>query len=165
MLYKNKDVAVIGGGNSAMQAIKYLSNIVNKIYVVNRSSVLRADKKEKDEVCNLNNVEILLNQEIKEIIGDDNNINKILLNDKKELDVNGIFVFIGQDKNSCFYESLNIKQDNKGILVDSNMMTNINNVYAIGDAISKKLYQVVSAVSDGAIAANSIIEKIRKNND
>lgn len=163
MLYKDKTVAVVGGGNSAIGAVKYLSNIVNKIYLINRSNNLRADKSEQSDIFKLNNVEIIYNKTVKEIIGDDDNINEVILNDNTKLDVQAVFVLIGSIVNSSFYNNLNIKEDDKGIIVDNNMMTSINNVYACGDIISKDVYQVITAVGEGVIAANSIIQKLQKN--
>lgn len=163
-LYKDKDVVIIGGGNSAMEAASYMSNVANKVYIINRSSSLRADKKEQDDVIKQPNVEVILNSNVVEILTKDNEITGVKLDCGKKLVVNGIFVCIGQDSNQAYYQNLNIKTDEAGIIVDKNMKTSSDNVYACGDAISKELYQVVTATSEGAIAATSIIRSIKKNN-
>ena len=160
-LYKNKDVAIIGGGNSAMEAASYMSNIANKVYVINRSSSLRADKSEQDDILSRNNVEIIYDSNVNEIIDGNNFIKAIKLEDGKKLDVNAIFVCIGQESNMAYYQNLNLKTDESGIKVDSDMKTSDDKVYACGDAISKNLYQVVTATSEGAIAATSIIKKLK----
>lgn len=161
-LYKNKNVAIIGGGNSAFMAASYLKDIVNKLYIVNRSSILRADKKEQESVINNSNVEILYNSNIVSLMEENNKIIGIKLDNNKVLDVCGIFVCIGQELNNFYYQNLNLSSDNLGILVDKDMKTSENNIYAVGDSISKGLYQVVTAVSEGAIAATSIIKDIKR---
>lgn len=163
-LYKNKNVAIIGGGNSAMEAASYMSNIANKVYIINRSSLLRADKKEQDDVINQPNVEVIFNSNVVEILTKDNEITGVRLDCGKELLISAIFVCIGQDSNQAYYQNLNIKTDETGIIVDKNMKTSKDNVYACGDAISKELYQVVTATSEGAIAATSIVKCIKKAN-
>ena len=160
-LYKNKDVAVIGGGNSAMQAASYMSGIANKIYIINRSSSLRADKKEQESVLSKENVEVICDSKVIEVLGDDEKLTGIKLDNNKTLNLDAIFVCIGQDSNSMYYQNLNLQTDDKGVIVDSNMKTNLNGIYACGDSISKNLYQVVTATSEGAIAAFDIINKLK----
>lgn len=158
-LYKNKTVAVIGGGNSAMEAASYMSNIADHIYVINRSNTLKADEKEKN-ILEKENVEVIYDAKVIEIIGDEK-VEKIKLDNNQELDVSAVFVCIGQDSNTGYYQNLKLETDNQGIIVDSNMKTSDDNVYACGDAVSKSLYQIVTATSEGAIAATSIIKNSR----
>ena len=139
-LYKGKTIAIVGGGNSAMESASYMKDIAKKIYIINRSPVLRADEKEQKEGL----------------------ITGIKLDNEKQLEVSAIFVCIGQESNLAYYQNLNLKTDNLGIIVDVNMKTSDDYVYACGDAISKSLYQVVTAVSEGAIAATNIIKNIKK---
>lgn len=162
-LYKNKDIAIIGGGNSAMEAVSYMKDIANNIYVINRSSNLRADEEEK-KVINNSNVKVIYDANVVEIIGKDK-VEKIKLDNDDNLDVSAVFVCIGQDSNLAYYQNLDLKSDALGIIVDKDMKTSDDNVYACGDAISKDLYQVVTATSEGAIAATNIIKKIRKSNN
>lgn len=161
-LYKGKTIAIVGGGNSAMESASYMKDIAKKIYIINRSPSLRADEKEQKEVLNNNNVEVIYNSKIKEIIDKQGLITGIKLDNEKQLEVSAIFVCIGQESNLAYYQNLNLKTDNLGIIVDVNMKTSDDYVYACGDAISKSLYQVVTAVSEGAIAATSIIKNIKK---
>ncbi len=158
-LYKNKAVAVIGGGNSAMEAATYMSNIANHVYIINRSKILRADEKEKSILEN-KNVEVIYDAKVTEIIGDEK-VEKIKLDNNQELDVSVVFVCIGQESNAGYYQNLKLETDAQGIIVDSNMKTSDDNIYACGDAISKSLYQVVTATSEGAIAASNIIKNMR----
>lgn len=160
-LYKNKNVAIIGGGNSAMASAKYLSDIASKVYIINRSDTLRATKTEQDIVKSKENIYILYNKKIESFIDDNGILKGIKLNDETKLEVDGIFVCIGQELNNFFYEELNIKSDKLGILTDNKMKTSSPNAYAVGDSVSKDVYQVVTAVSDGAIAASDIIKEIK----
>lgn len=160
-LYRNKDIAIVGGGNTAIDTANYMSNIANKIYIINRSSNLRADQKGQEEIKKLENVNVLYNTKLKDIIGDDTGVQGVVLEDGTEINLSGIFVCIGQTNNSAFYQNLNLKTDNKGIVVDKDLKTTANNVYACGDSISKDLYQVVTATSEGAMVASNIIKLVR----
>lgn len=158
-LYKNKAVAVIGGGNSAMEAATYMSNIADHIYVINRSNTLKADEKEKS-ILEKSNIEVIYEAKVTEIIGNER-VEKIKLDNDQELDVSAVFICIGQESNAGYYQNLKLETDAQGIIVDSNMKTSDDNIYACGDAISKSLYQVVTATSEGAIAASNIIKNMR----
>ncbi len=160
-LYRNKDIAIVGGGNAAIDTANYMSNIANKIYIINRSSNLRADQKGQEEIKKLENVNVLYNTNLKDIIGDDTGVQGVVLEDGTKINLSGIFVCIGQTNNSAFYQNLNLKTDNKGIVVDKDLKTTANNVYACGDSISKDLYQVVTATSEGAMVASNIIKLVR----
>ncbi len=158
-LYKNKNVAIVGGGNSAMESASYLKDIAKNIYVINRSSSLRADKKEQDDVINSDNVTVIYDSKINDIIEKEGEIVGLKLDNGKKLNVSAIFVCIGQEANTAYYQNLKLNTDDLGIIVDENMKTSADNVYACGDVISKNLYQVVTAVSEGAIAATNIIKE------
>ena len=160
-LYKNKNVAVVGGGNSALESVLYLSNIAKKIYLLVRKNTLRADESLIQEVNNKVNVEILLENEINDLIIKEEKIVGVKTN-KYELDVDGIFINIGYEPSANILKSLNLKMDRNYIIVDKSMETSVKGIYACGDIIKKDLYQLVTAVSDGAIAANSIYKSIRR---
>lgn len=160
-LYRNKDIAIVGGGNAAIDTANYMSSIANKIYIINRSNNLRADQKGQEEIKKLENVNVLYNTNLKDIIGDDTGVQGVVLEDGTEINLSGIFVCIGQTNNSAFYQNLNLKTDNRGIVVDKDLKTTANNVYACGDSISKDLYQVVTATSEGAMVASNIIKLVR----
>ena len=148
--YKGKTVAVIGGGNSALEEALYLSTIADKVYLVHYKNTFRADKVIQDKVFNTSNIELVLNESIKEIRGD-NNVTQLVLNNS-ELDVDGVFIYIGMTPN---VELINnqLSQDESGfIITDNTMQTSIKGVYAIGDVRNTPLRQVITAPSDGAIA-------------
>jgi len=155
-LYKNKDVAVIGGGNSAVEDAIYLSKICNKVYIIHRRDTFRAETKLIEELENIDNIEIIYNSEVKDYILKDNKIDKVKLNNDKLIEVDGVFVAIGYEPISSMLE---LDSDNNYIIVDSKMNTSIDNVYAIGDAIKKDVYQLVTASNEGVISAVDIIRK------
>lgn len=150
MLYKNKDVLVIGGGASAFEEAIYLSKICKSVTILNRSSNLRAFTKEIDIVKNTSNIKILLNEEIEKITKENETF---IVNDKYRID--GIFVAIGYLPNSSIF---NLKKENDYIIVDEHFKTNIDNVYAIGDVIKKEVYQLVNASYEGMMVALDIIK-------
>jgi len=155
-LYKNKDVAVIGGGNSAVEDAIYLSKICNKVYIIHRRDTFRAETKLIEELESIDNIEIIYNSEVKDYILKDNKIDKVKLNNDKLIEVDGVFVAIGYEPISSMLE---LDSDNNYIIVDSKMNTSIDNVYAIGDAIKKDVYQLVTASNEGVISAVDIIRK------
>lgn len=157
-LYKNKDVAIIGAGNSAFEESLYLSKICNKVTIIARNDVFKADDFLVDKVENTENIEILTKKEVKEIIGNEK-IEQIILNDGTVLNIEGLFIYIGQQTNIKPYEKLNITNKYGYINVNNKMETNISGIYACGDCINKELYQIITAASEGATAASQIIKK------
>ncbi len=153
--YKNKDVAILGGGNSALEAAIYLSKICNSITIINRSEKLRADYELINEVKNLENIQIIYNEQIKELKENNGYLDGIVLNDRT-LKVDGLFVYIGLIPTLPFIKNVNLNLDNGYIAVDDKMKTNIDGIYACGDIIKKDLYQIITAASEGAIAASNI---------
>ncbi len=153
--YKNKDVAILGGGNSALEAAIYLSKICNNITIINRSEKLRADYELINEVKNLKNIQIIYKEQIKELKENNGYLDGIVLNDRT-LKVDGLFVYIGLIPTLPFIKNVNLNLDNGYIVVDDKMKTNIDGIYACGDIIKKNLYQIITAASEGAIAASNI---------
>jgi len=155
-LFKGKDVAVIGGGNSAFHYALFLSEICSKVYIIHRSE-FRADKVLIDKLKKMKNVEFKQPYEILELQGEKmlNSI-KIKSKDKiEELKISGIFVSIGQDPNTGFLKNLDLKLTTEGYInVDQKMNTNIPGFFAAGDitGIGK---QIVIACGQGALAALS----------
>ena len=153
--YKNKDVAILGGGNSALEAAIYLSKICNSITIINRSEKLRADCELINEVKKLKNIQIIYNEQIKELKENNGYLDGIVLNNRT-LKVDGLFVYIGLIPTLPFIKNVNLNLDNGYIVVDDKMKTNIDGIYACGDIIKKNLYQIITAASEGAIAASNI---------
>lgn len=157
MFYKDKEVIVVGGGNSALEESLYLSDICKKVTILNRSNELKADKILIDKVKERKNIEILYNEEIKVLLEKEEKIIGVKTTNK-EINAEGIFIYVGLLPNTEIFK--NIEQENGYILVNSNQETNIKRIYAIGDVTKKSLYQLVTAASDGAIAANHIKNNI-----
>ena len=151
-LYKEKDVIVIGGGNSAFEEAIYLSNICKSVTIMHRNNNLRADIHEIEKVRNTKNINVVLNEEITEINEEED---KFIINNKYKVD--GIFVCIGYIPNSNLF---NLEKENAYILVNNHYKTNIDNVYAVGDIIKKEVYQLTTATSEATIASIDIIKRI-----
>lgn len=160
--FKEKKTAVVGGGNTAMEDALYLSNVCEKVYVINRSANFKADKILFEEVKKKKNVEILNNSVVKTLIKKDNILQGIILDNNDKLDISGLFIAIGSDPVTEFAKNLNLTLENNYILVNEKMETSVQGVYACGDVIKKDLYQIVTAASDGAIAANSVKNSLNK---
>lgn len=162
-LYKDKITAVIGGGNSAVSGALYLSDICEKVYLIVRKNYLVADKIYQDELEKKNNIEVLYETTLNEIVEKEGIVNKIILNNG-ELDVNGIFINIGYVPQNSFYENLDICNEKGFVQVDKNMKTIIPGIFAAGDIIEKEVYQIITAQSEGAIAAVSVYNYLNYKN-
>lgn len=158
LLYKNKIVAVVGGGNTAIDDALYLSNICNKVYIIHRSNNFRAEKTSLEKAKDKSNIEFLENRIITKLNLREDKLDSIVLDNDLVLKVDGLFEAIGSIPNIDYLKSLDIDIDNDYIIVDDKMQTSIEGIYASGDSIKKDLYQVVTACSEGAIAANAIIK-------
>ena len=159
--YKNKKVAIVGGGNSALEAAIYLSKICNSVTVINRGEKLRADEELQNEVKLLENVKILYNEEILSLGEKDGILNYLTLKNN-EISIDGLFVYIGLVPTLPFIKNIDLKLENGYIAVNQKMETNIPGIYACGDIIKKDVYQIVTAASDGCIAALSLKKDINK---
>lgn len=151
-LYKNKVVTVIGNNLESKQDTIYLSSITKSINYINYS---------KDGITfPQDNIKVFNNKKIININTVDNKITSIVLDDNNVLETDGLFILNGYTPNSEFINNLDLKLDNGYIVVDKNMKTNIDGIYASGDIIKKDLYQIVTAASEGAVAAISIIKDL-----
>ncbi len=167
-LYKGKDVAVIGAGNSAFEESLYLSNLCDSVTIFVRRDQFRADASLIDQVKKKKNIKILTNKVVKELHGKDH-LESITVEDKEDAKertypVAGAFVYIGQIPKTSLLDSFPIEKENGYIITNEKMETNIPHLYACGDCRKKELYQLVTASYDGVIAANEIIQK-RDTND
>jgi thioredoxin reductase len=165
MFFKGKEVAVVGGSNSAAKAALILSGIAKKVYIVYRKAELRSDKIEKEKLKKKKNVEIIYNSVPKAIKGskfveafDIENGGKV-----RTLKVQGIFVEIGAIPISSIIQELNVATDPRGFTIaNEDLMTNIKGVFAAGDNVEGKLKQVVVAAAQGAIAAKGVSDYLSK---
>ena len=132
-----------------------MSKICNNVTIINRSEKLRADYELINEVKNLNNIKIIYNEQIKELKENNGYLDSLILNNQT-LKVDGLFIYIGLIPTLPFIKNINLNLENGYILVDNKMKTNIDGIYACGDIIKKDLYQIITAASEGAIAASNI---------
>lgn len=151
--YKDKDIAVVGSGTSALQESLYLSKIVNKIYLLNRNDSFKGEEMYINEVKSNPKIEIIYNVNIKSFQEKDNKLESITLDNEKILKVAGVFIYIGYRPATDFVNK-EILDDEGYIKVNDKFETTIKNVYAIGDIIKKDVYQLVTAASDGARVIN-----------
>ena len=155
--YREKTVAVVGGGNAAVEEAMYLTKFADKVYVIHRRDELRADKIVQERAFKNEKIEFIWDSVVKEILGDDLVHTAVLENVKtkeiKKLPVDGVFPYIGITPN---VEKISgqLEQDAGGfIMTDETMKTSLDGVYAVGDVRHTPLRQVITAASDGAIGA------------
>jgi len=154
--YKDKTVIVVGGGNSAAADALYLSRIVKKVYLVHRRDTLRATKIYHDPLLKAENVEFLWNSVVSDFITDTKvtgaKIKNLNTGETIDIECDGIFISIGRKPATEFLNTAVEIDQNGYIIADESTKTNIPGVYAVGDIRTKALRQVVTAVSDGAVA-------------
>lgn len=150
--FKGADVAVIGNNDIVLEESLYLSNLVKHLYLCVPSSKLEGTDALITKVKEKKNIEILLDSEVSEIVGDEVGVNAIKVNGK-DFPVWGVFPFVGTKSSDEFLANLKPEIDQFGVKVNENMMSNISGLFFAGDIVSKKLKQLVTAANDGAIAA------------
>lgn len=157
--YRNKDVAVIGSGNTALDDILYLSDIANHVYGIVRGDSYKGELQELEEIKKRNNVTLIFNSVVTELIGSDT-LEKIKINNDEEINVSGVFVAIGQEPNNMMFKNV-VDIDEKGyIITTEEVKTKTKGIYVAGDARDKVLRQLTTATSDGALAATYAIKEM-----
>tara|TARA_Y100001960_G_scaffold163658_1_gene171899 strand:+ start:153 stop:1103 length:951 start_codon:yes stop_codon:yes gene_type:complete len=159
--YKNKEVIVVGGGNTAVEEALFLTNFASKVTLVHRRSELRAEKILQERLFKNTKISIIWDHVLKEVKGSDSPliVNQAVLEsikDKKlmKIDVSGIFVAIGHDPNTqLFINQLNMDDENYILTANDSTKTNIEGVYAAGDVQDKIYRQAVTAAGHGCMAA------------
>ncbi|MDA3958105.1 FAD-dependent oxidoreductase [Oceanispirochaeta sp.] len=163
--FEDKDVIVIGGGNSAIEESLFIAKFAKSITIIHQFAELQANKQAQEEIFNNKKINILFEHEPREFIKNGSMDMSVVVEDlkskeRKTLNTNGIFVFVGFLPNlTGFPETL--KKDQFGYLVtDEDMLTNLPDIYAAGDIRTKKFRQITTAVSDGTIAAIAISREL-----
>jgi len=159
--FKGQDIAVIGGGNSALEESLYLARLVKKIYLIHRRDEFRAQRCYQERCEASPAIEILRSSVVDEIVGTDKveavMVRSVKTNELKRIEVEGVFVFVGYEPSAGFLP-VEIKRDGAGfILTDDSCRTNVPGIFAAGDIRSKTVRQVATAVGDGATAASTAI--------
>ncbi|MBQ8533364.1 MAG: thioredoxin-disulfide reductase [Clostridia bacterium] len=164
--YKDKTVAVVGGGNSAVSDALYLSRLAQKVYLIHRRDTLRATKIYHDPLLNTKNVEFLWNSKVSEIIAETRvngiKVQNVNTDEINTVSVDGLFVSIGRSPCTDVFKGKVALDDFGYIIADETCKTNIPGVFAAGDVRTKALRQVVTAVSDGATAVHFAEQYIEK---
>ena len=159
-LYQDKTVAVVGGGDTALDDALYLSDIAKKIYLIHRRDEFRASENRVLKVKAKANIELILSATVSEIIGDDR-VTAVLLDGGSKLSVDGVFVAVGMVPESHLLKDLVPIDENGYVVSDETGETTSSGLFVAGDVRTKKLRQVVTAVSDGANAAISAVEYLK----
>lgn len=165
--FRKKTVAVVGGGDVAVEDAIFLAGICQKVYLIHRRESLRAAMSLQNKLFSLDNVEVIWNSEVKEICGEDV-VEHISIYNKKQdavstLEVNGIFIAVGTVPNTKQFEHI-VALDEKGyVLADETCRTSVEGIFVAGDIRKKALRQIITAVADGANAIHSVQEYFIKN--
>lgn len=158
--FRNKVVAVNGGGNTALEDAIYLSDIASKVYLIHRRSEFRGENKYLEELKNKDNVELVLDSNITSINGNDK-LESITINDDLVLEVSALFIAIGQEpKNEIFSNVVDLSEHGY-IKSTDGVHTRTEGIYVAGDTRIKTLRQLTTAVSDGSIAATIAIKEMK----
>lgn len=164
--FKNKPMAIIGGGNSALEEALYLENIAKPLYLIHRRKEFRGDQILIDELEKNENVKILTPYIPLRFIGEDKLTSLVIENvETKEqltIEVNAAFEYVGASANTSFIKDKEILDEKGYIIVNSKMETAVEGIYAAGDVTVKELRQIVTASNDGAIAAINVSSYLKK---
>ena len=158
--YKDKTVAVVGGGNSAIDDALYLADIAKKVYLIHRRNEFRADPKSIELLKKKNNIKYVLNSNITKINGKDH-LESIEVNNNKKFNIDGLFIAIGGIPATDNFKNI-IKLNESGYIKGNNCHTSKQGIFVAGDVREKEIRQLVTATSDGAIAANEAIKYLNK---
>jgi len=160
--YKDRVVAVTGGGDVALEDAAFLARLCKKVYIIHRRDVFRGTKVLQDKIFRCENVEVIWDSVAEEILGESEvtglRIRNIKTEEKRDLDVDGVFVAVGMEPDTGIVKGM-VKLDEAGyICAGEDCVTSIPGVFAAGDIRTKPLRQVVTAVADGACAASSAMK-------
>ena len=159
MFFSGKDVFVIGGGNSALHGAEYLSRICRSVTIIHRRDEFRGDSILLERIKGYKNVKIMLSTELMEITGE-KKVEDVILKDKKSsttstVKTDAVFIYVGTEPQNSLVKDMVALDEYGYIIVDEEMATNVPGIYAAGDVIRKKHRQIVTAMSDGCVAALS----------
>lgn len=166
-LYRDLDVAVIGGGNSAIKEAIYLAGLARTVYVIHRRDSFRADPILIERMSEYENIKLILNSEVEEFIGNETLESIVVRSNetgkKQELKVSGCFEFLGHGPATGFLKNFTEILNPRGfILANHKMETNVPGLFAVGDVLEKEVRQIATAVNDGVIAALTASKYVRR---
>ncbi len=158
-LYRNRNVLVVGGGNTAVEEALYLAKFASEVLLMHRGSAFKAEKILQDRLFSTNKIKIIWNKKLKEVLGTDDPIlvNGAIVEDvntgaEEKIDLDGIFIAIGHAPNTSIFKN-QLKLDQHGYIITNNTKTNIDGVFAAGDVQDKIYRQAVTAAGSGCMAA------------
>ena len=164
MFFRGRDVAVVGGGNTALEDAMFLSNYCNKVYIIHRRDKLRGEDKIAKAISEKDNIQLVWNSNVIKILGD-NQVEGITVKNsvdgsEKNIKVSGLFIAVGQEPDNYDFQSV-IKLDEKGyVIAGEDCRTETNGIFTAGDCRTKSVRQLTTAASDGAVAAIGACEYI-----
>lgn len=163
--FRDRDVAVIGGGNSALEEALYLARLVNKVYIIHRHEEFRGLAIYQEKCMENEKIEIIRSSVVDAIQGDTDvetlALRNVVTDETSELTVDGSFIFVGFEPIMDFVPD-DIKKESNGVVTDVEMRTNVPGIFAAGDIRAKMCRQVASAVGDGATAANAAFSYLQQ---
>lgn len=164
--FKNKEVVVIGGGDSAIEEGLYLTQLASKVTVIHRRDELRAQKILQDRAFANDKMDFIWNAQVTTIEGDDKKVTGVTYIDKatgetKEVAASGVFIYVGIEPMTSAFGDLGILTDAGWIKTDDHMATSVPGIYAIGDVREKDLRQITTAVGDGGIAGQEVFKYLQ----
>ena len=169
--YRNKEVAVVGGGNTAVEEALYLSNICTKVNLIHRRDALRSEKILQNRLFSRKNINIIWNNEVSEILGNEMGVNALKLMSTKQnkteiIKVDGVFIAIGHSPSTKAFKDV-LEMDNEGYILaqkPGTTITNLDGVFAAGDCVDKIYRQAVTAAGMGCMAALDAEKWIQNHN-
>lgn len=167
--FRNRDLVVVGGGDSAVEEGTYLTQFANKVTIIHRRDALRATEILQQRAFENDKVEFIFDSVVEEINGDQMvdkvEIRNVKTGETSTIDTAGVFVYVGLVPNTHMVSELNITNDSGWIITDENMETSVSGIFAAGDVRKTPLRQVATAVGDGSIAGQKVYDYIQSLND
>ena len=149
--FRGKDVAVVGGGNTALEDALFLANLCRRVYLIHRREEFRAQQAAVAAVRSRENIQLVLGEQVEKISGD-KQVSAVTLKSGRELPVSGVFIAVGLAPNTALFEG-QLDLDNGYIRAGEDCHTSLPGVFAAGDVRTKPLRQLITAAADGAVAA------------
>jgi thioredoxin reductase (NADPH) len=165
MFFKNKVVAIVGGGDTALGDAEYLADIVSKLYIIHRRDIFRGNERQVEVLKKKDNIEFIMNSNVTRLNGDKKLESIEVTNNngtKQDIEIDGLFIAVGQVPEVNNITS-KFDVDERGyIKASEDTLTNVDGIFVAGDIRTKELRQLTTAVSDGANAATKAIEYINR---
>ncbi len=163
--FKNREVVVVGGGDSAISEALYLAGLASKVTVIHRRDQLRAQKVIQDRAFANDKIEFVWDSNVTEVVGDNMKVTGVKTinnktNEEGEIAASGVFIYVGNNPMTEPFSNLNITDEKGWIKTNERMETSVKGIFAIGDVREKELRQVTTAVGDGGIAGQNAFEYV-----